>query len=445
MSATQKSTGLPVTKKRSPLLASEDWWSVYLGLFLVVITWIAFAVQSPLNILKKAIPVSWPSSALMAHFGTNYTAYIFMFLLLGAITSVGIAVMGGKVSNYVPAFTVLFASALLILVLGSQQTLKKYGLEYPFWALVIGLIIGNLWTLPEWLKAATNRTEFFIKTGIVLLGANLSFNVIIKGGVWGFLEAALIVAGGFTTAFIVAKKLGFDNKFAAVLGAGGSVCGVSAAIAVGGAVEADEKHVGYVSSLVVLYALVLIFLLPALGKALGLTDYVTGAWIGGSELADAAGLAAAAIVSDKAVKAFSLVKLNRDVMIGFLCFIFAWIAVTRWDTKKAGATRPDPKVMWDRFPKFVLAFLAASMLVTWLERIYGAPISANVVANLNAIRSWLFVIAFLCIGCNTKIKDVRAMGSKPIIAFTAVVLVNVIMGFILANLFFGGIIASPLK
>jgi len=131
-------------------------------------------------------------------------------------------------------------------------------------------------------------------------------------------------------------------------------------------------------------------------------------------------------------------------VIGFLCFIFATIAVTRWD-RKPGAALPSPMVIWDRFPKFVLAFLASSILITYLETIYGKAISTHVVANLNAIRTWLFTIAFLCIGLNTKIKDVRAMGPKPIIAFTAVVGVNVILGFILANLFFGGIIAAPLK
>lgn len=432
------------SKKRSSLLTSEDWWSVYLGLSLVLVTYLAFAAKSPLNILKTALPVDWPKNDLGAHFAANIGAYVFMYLVLLVITSIGVAVMGGKVSNYIASFTLLYVGALLILILGSQQTLKKYGLEYPFWALVIGLIIGNLWTLPDWFKAAAGRTEFYIKTGIVLLGAGLPFTIIIQGGVWGFLEAFIIVALGFTTAFVIAKRLGYDNKFAAVLGAGGSVCGVSAAIAVGSSVKANEKHVGYVVSLVVLYALGLIFLLPILARILGLNDYVAGAWIGGSELADAAGLAAAAMVSEKAVKTFTLVKLNRDVMIGILSFLFATLAVTRWE-RDSGGSRPSPMVIWERFPKFVLAFLVASFLVTSLVVSYGTAVNAAVVANLNTVRTWLFVIAFLCIGLNTKIRDVRAMGAKPIIAFTAVVTVNFITGFILANLFFGGIIASPLK
>ena len=277
----------------------------------------------------------------------------------------------------------------------------------------------------------------------MLLGANLSFTNVVQGGGWGFLEAVIIVGTGFTVAFFVAKRLGFDNPFAAVLGAGGAVCGVSAAIAVGGSVKANQKHVGYIVSLVVLYALVLIFLMPFLSRLMGLSDAVAGAWIGGSELADAAGLAAAAMISDKAVQAFTLVKLNRDVMIGVLAFIMAIFSVTRWD-RKEGQPLPSPIIIWDRFPKFVIAFLLVSFLATMWTVQYGKDFASAVTANLNNVRTWLFTLAFLCIGCNTKIADIRSMGSKPIIAFTIVVLVNLVVGFIMANLLFGGIIAKPL-
>ncbi|OIQ55224.1 YeiH family protein [Neomoorella thermoacetica] len=435
---------MPNGNKRSPFLASEDWWSVYLGLFLVLLTYFAFKAGSSLDFLKAAMPVEWPTKSLGAHFAANIGAYFAMYLILLVLTTIAVAVMGGKVDNYIASFTVLFIASLVILIIGSQHTIKHYGLEYPFWSLVIGLIIGNFTTLPEWFQEGAKRTEFFIKTGIVLLGAGLPFTVIVSGGVWGFLEAICIVAIGFTVAFTIARRLGYDPRFAAVLGAGGSVCGVSAAIAVGSSVKAEEKHVGYVVSLVVLYALVLIFLLPVLGRLFGLNEYVTGAWIGGSELADAAGLAAAAMVSDNAVKAFTLVKLNRDVMIGVLSFIFATLAVTRWEVAASGE-RPSAMVIWKRFPKFVLAFLVASFITTsWVVSLGKPAVDAHISANLTTIRTWLFVLAFLCIGLNTKIQDIRAMGRKPIIAFTTVVLVNVIVGFIVANLFFGGIIAAPL-
>lgn len=451
MASQAASTGASVSPQKqkidwSSLWKKEDWWSVYVGLFLVVVVFVAMALNpknSALNVLQRAIPVQWPNNNLLQHFGTNWVNYIIMFLVLLILTGVAATLMGEKIGNYVKGFTALFVLGLITLIIGSQQTINHYGLEYPFWALLIGMVIGNVWKFPDWFQAASKRTEFFIKTGIVLLGASLSFTQVLAGGGWGFLEAFIIVAVGFVVAFAISKALGFDNKFAAVLGAGASVCGVSAAIAVGSSVKNEEKKTGYIVSLVVIYALILIFLLPLLARVVfHLNDVVAGAWIGGSELADAAGLASAGMISDKAVSAFSLVKLNRDVMIGFLCFIMATIAITSWEKS---STKADPMVIWYRFPKFVLAFFIASFVVTSFVVTYTMPaVKAQIITNLNAIRTWLFVLAFLCIGLNTKFREIRAMGGKPLIAFTTVAIVNVILGFVCANLFFGGIIAAPL-
>lgn len=429
----------------NPYRISEDWWSVYLGLLLVVGLFLFFLAGSPLDALKQAMPVAWPRASLGQHLAENWTAYVWMYLTLLFFTGIAVKGMGQRLAHYVAGFTVLFIGAFLVLILGSQQQLKTYGLEYPFWALVIGLAVGNAWSgLPAWFQAAAGRTEFFIKMGIVLLGANLPFTTVIRGGGWGFLEALIIVALGFCVAFFAARRLGYDHRFAAVLGAGGSVCGVSAAIAVGSSVRADKREVGYVVSLVVLYALVLIFLLPFLARVMGLDHVVAGAWIGGSELADAAGLAAAAMVSERAVEAFTLVKLNRDVMIGVLAFLLALAAVTRWEKGSGGGTRPGVRVIWERFPKFVLAFLVASFLATRLVVSYGDAFTSHVTAVCNTLRTWLFTLAFLCIGLGTRFRDVQRMGAKPIVAFTGVVLVNLVTGFVLANLFFGGILARPL-
>jgi uncharacterized integral membrane protein (TIGR00698 family) len=432
----------------SSLWKKEDWWAVYVGLFLVAIVFVAMLMNpanSPLNILKGAMPVvGWPKNDLIKHFATNWLNYVFMYVLLLALTGIGTTLMGEKIGNYIKGFTLLFVIGLFTLIIGSQEVINHYGLEYPFWAIVIGMVIGNIWTFPDWFNAVAKRTEFFIKTGIVLLGAALSFTQVVAGGGWGFLEAFIIVAVGFIVAFIVGKALGFDNKFAAVLGAGASVCGVSAAIAIGSSVKNEEKKTSYVVSLVIIYALILIFLLPILAKGVfALSDVVSGAWIGGSEIADAAGLASAGMISDKAVQAFSLVKLNRDVMIGFLCLIMGWLAITSWE--KVEGAKVDPMVIWYRFPKFVIAFFLASFIVTSFVVSYTMPVvSAQIIANLNTIRTWLFVLAFLCIGLNTKFSEMQAMGGKPLIAFTVVAVVNVVLGFICANLFFGGIIAAPL-
>jgi uncharacterized membrane protein YadS len=442
---------------KSKLLTSEDWWAVYLGIAIVAVAAIGAASGSVFDFIKGAIPAAWPSKPLLPGLGSTWPAYVAVFSLLLVTTGLGVKAMGGKLGPYAVSFVLLFLAAAVVLALGSQQTLKLYGLESPFWALVIGLVIGNLFNLPQWFREASGRTEFFIKTGVVLLGASFPFTTIVQGGGWGFIEALVIVVAGFTVAFLVGRAMGFDKRFIAVLGAGGSVCGVSAAIAVGSSVDEDKKKVGYVVTLVVVFGLVLIFLIPFLGRILGFNDTVIGAWIGGSELADASGLAAASMVGEKAVSAFSLVKLNRDVFIGFLSFIFATLAIARWDVASDGSgsgsadkpakgrARPSPRMIWERFPKFVLAFLLASALVTTLTGSMGKPVvDAHIIGVLNTLRTWFFTLTFLCIGLNARLGEMRAIGAKPIVTFTAVVLVNLVLGCILANLLFGGILANPL-
>ena len=301
--------------------------------------------------------------------------------------------------------------------------------------------------LPSWFREAAGRTELYIKIGIVLLGASFPFTTIVQGGGWGFLEAFIIVAAGFATANVIGRAFGLEKRFIAVLGAGGSVCGVSAAIAVGSSVDAEKKQIGYVISLVVVFALALVFIIPIVAKLLGFDPIVTGAWIGGSELADAAGLASATLVGEKAVRAFLLVKLNRDVFIGFISFILATLALTRWERKEgSNQARPYAGLIWERFPKFVLAFLLTSALVTALTASLGKPtVDAHLVAILNAVRTWCFSLAFLCIGINTKFKDVKDIGAKPVVAFSAIVLVNFFVGCLAAWLFFGGVLGRPLS
>jgi len=427
------------------LTINEDWWSVFLGLAIVLAAVVAMESGNVFDAVKASVPAAWPAQPLLKGFSGEWPAMVAVLVVLGLGTGIGVFAMGGKVGAYLGGFSLFALGSIVVLIIGSQQTIKTYGLEYPFWALLIGLGIGNLLEIPSWFHEAAGRTELFIKTGIVLLGASFPFTTIVQGGGWGFLEALVIVAAGFTTATLVGRAFGFENRFIAVLGAGGSVCGVSAAIAVGSSVDADKKQIGYIVSLVVVFALALVFVLPLAAGLLGFDPVVAGAWIGGSELADAAGLASATLVGEKAVRAFLLVKLNRDVFIGFLSFGLATLALTRWKRKEGAGARPAAGMIWDRFPKFVLAFLLASALVTALTSSLGKQaVDAHLAGPLNTVRTWLFALAFLCIGINTKFKDLRSIGAKPVIAFSAVVLVNFLVGCLSAWLFFGGVFGRPL-
>ncbi len=244
-------------------------------------------------------------------------------------------------------------------------------------ALLVGMLISNLIGLPRWLDAGF-RVEFYVKVGIVLLGATLPFTLIVWAGPVAILQASIVSIATFLVIFWTGRALGLNRRLCATLGAGGAVCGVSAAIAIAGAVGAKKEDAPIAITTVILWAIVMIFVLPLISRALGLPTGVAGAWIGTSEFADAAGLAAAqsygnlagqvpgiAGTSDQAVFSFTLMKVvGRDVWIGIWAFVLAIIATTRWEANEVGQ-RPNAAQIWWRFPKFVIGFIIASAFITW--------------------------------------------------------------------------------
>jgi uncharacterized membrane protein YadS len=325
-------------------------------------------------------------------------------------------------------------------------------------ALVVGLIISNLIGVPRWLDEGF-RVEFYIKLGIVLLGATLPFTLIIWAGPVAILQASMVSLVTFFVIFFVARKLGLNQRLAAVLGAGGAVCGVSASIAVAGAVRARKEDPPIAITLVVLWAIVLIFALPLVSRALHLPTGVGGAWIGTSEFADAAGLAAAQSygglagtegitgTTEQALTSYTLIKvIGRDVWIGIWAFALALISVTKWEKSEVNA-RPKAGQIWERFPKFVLGFLLASILTTFVVhghtlRDYNSAVKPSLIAPLTALRTWAFTFSFLSIGLTTRFRELASAGRKPFLAFTAGVVVNVILGYILSVKVFGHYWAS---
>jgi uncharacterized membrane protein YadS len=246
-------------------------------------------------------------------------------------------------------------------------------------------------------------------------------------------------------------RLGLDRRLAATLGTGGAVCGVSGAIAVGGAVGAKKEEVSVAISLVVLWAIVMIFVLPLAARALNLSTGVAGAWIGTSEFADAAGLAAAQTYggyagnvpgiggnADAAVTAFTLMKvIGRDMWIGVWAFVLSLIATTRWE-RTGIQSRSRASEIWNRFPKFVLGFLIASAVVTLVARgfdylAYKKEVVPALVGPLQAFRTWAFTFAFLSIGLTTRVREFASIGARPLYAFSIGVIVNVALGFVLST------------
>src|SRR5207253_733654 len=275
-------------------------------------------------------PVKWShGSELAEHFLENWTRYLAQFALWLVLFSAALSALGHRVRQFVPAFAFVYVVSVLIFALGQWSEANRYNLEPPLVALALGLAISNFLRLPRWFDAGF-RVEFYIKTGIVLLGATLPFTLIVWAGPVAIAQASIVSIVTFLVIFFTGRKLGLDRRLCATLGAGGAVCGVSASIAIAGAVGARKEHAPIAITMVIGWAIVMIFVLPLVCRWMALPAGVGGAWIGTSEFADAAGLAAAQAYGnyvasnaavggkpDDALWAFTLMKVvGRDVWIG---------------------------------------------------------------------------------------------------------------------------------
>jgi uncharacterized membrane protein YadS len=432
----------------SELWLKEDWWAIWLGLAIVAVGLVLFAQGTSWHWIAVT-PAKWTSFAqLGTDLAANWLRYVVQFLLWAAAFSVALTALGHKARDFLPAFIFIYVLAVVVFVIGQWNTANYYGFEAPLVALVVGLAIANLVGLPRWLDAGF-RVEFYVKTAIVLLGATVPFTLIIWAGPVAILQASIVSIVTFGVIFWVATKLGLDRRLAATLGVGGAVCGVSAAIAIAGAVGAKKDDAPIAITLVILWAIVMIFVLPFVAQGLHLPAGVGGAWIGTSEFADAAGIAAAqtygalaaksgAGTSDQAVLAFTLMKVvGRDVWIGIWAFVLAIVATTRWEKDATTGRRPNAAEIWWRFPKFVIGFLLASLIVTWVTSDYSLAdynktVNPNLVGPIKDLRTWAFIFCFLSIGLTTRFRELAKAGGKPFIAFTSGVAVNVVLGFVLS-------------
>jgi uncharacterized membrane protein YadS len=434
----------------SDVIRKEDWWAIWIGLGLVVVAAALFANGQSLKWIAIA-PQKWSQlSQVGAQLQAHWLQYASLLVLWSVLFGIAAAALGIRVSRFLVSFVLIYVVALALYFLGLWDQASRYNLEPPLVALALGLVVANTVGVPKWADAGL-RVEFYVKTGIVLLGTSLPLTLIAWAGPVAIVQAAIVSLVTFGIIYLTATRLGLDRRLAAVLGTGGAVCGVSGAIAVGGAVGAKREHVSVAISLVVAWAIVMIYALPLASRALGLSTGVAGAWIGTSEFADAAGLAAAQTyggyagnvagihgTAEAAVSAFTLMKvIGRDIWIGVWALVLSLVATARWESTGV-RNRAGVAEIWRRFPKFVLGFLLASALVTWVAQghsyaEYKQTVVPGLVAPLQALRTWAFTFAFLSIGLTTRFREFLSVGARPFYAFTAGVVVNVVLGFFLST------------
>jgi uncharacterized integral membrane protein (TIGR00698 family) len=366
--------------------------------------------------------------------GPNLLKMLYLLIGFWILALIGILIMGMPVGNFTAGFPIVFVLSVIAAIVGGNTTISYYGLETVFWALILGLLVSNTVGVPGWLKEAV-KTEYFIKIGLVLLGAEILFTTIVKVGAYGMVQSILVILVVFYVCFWIAKKLGLDDEFASILGTAVSICGVSAAIAAGGAVKGDPKKVSHTISLVLLCAIPMLIFQPIIAKAVGWGAAMTGAWLGGTIDTTGAVVAAGAIAGPEAMSVAVVVKMAQNVLIGVAAFLLAIWFVFK---KQEAGQKPGAAEIWFRFPKFVVGFIVASIVFSFFMT---EGFAKGVIGTTGPIRAWWFNLAFICIGLDTRFKELVAMGGgRPAAAFLIAQGFNILWTLLLAWLIFGGVL-----
>jgi uncharacterized membrane protein YadS len=418
---------------------SEDIWAVLISGLLIVIVVVSALI---LPDFKFATPsYQWANTNDLFEkvlSSSNLLLLAFFGLVFAFLSSIAILFSGGNTKKYLAGFLVVYTLALVSLIVAGNKTINYYGIEYVVFGLVIGLLLSNLTVLPAWLKEAA-RSEFFIKTGLVILGTSILFTNIVQAGLPGILQALAVVAVVWFFAMWLCRKLKVDDEFAVILASAVSICGVSAAIVACGAIQGDRKKLSYVTTLVLLVAIPMLILQPWIIRKFGIPEIVGGAWLGGTLDTTASVTAASELVGPVATKAGIIVKFSQNVLIGFAAFFIAgWWLFKKNPTKGNITGKPGFRIIWERFPKFVLGFIVASLVFSFL---IPGDTTKQVSGILNSLRTIWFALAFVSIGLEARFSDlVKMQGGRPAIAFIGAQLFNIIWTLLLAYLLFGGIL-----
>jgi uncharacterized integral membrane protein (TIGR00698 family) len=365
---------------------------------------------------------------------SNIGAIVTQFFFVYIFGILAVLITGKAVRPFLSVFPVIFLVTVVAVFITGNGTIKDLGLEAVIFSLSLGLIIGNVFDLPQWFRSALNA-ELFVKIGLVLLGCGVIFGDIVKAGGLGILQALIVVLSVWYFAFWICKKLKLDGELSMMISSAVSICGVSAAIATAGAIKGDPKKLSYVISLVLITAMPMMIGMPYIARFFGWSQEVTGAWLGGTIDTTGAVVASGTLVGETALKISTIVKLSQNVLLGLAAFAISiyWT----YSTEKPGkeVEKPTLGLIWDRFPKFVLGFVAASLVFSFLI----SPEKVKAVKDsIKSIQTLWFVLAFTSIGLETRFKDIfNSEGRRPLYAFLIAQGFNIIITLIVAFILFG--------
>lgn len=333
-------------------------------------------------------------------------------IALALFLGMGKAIMGESFGSFLTGFFFVFILAVLAYMAETQALMKHWGFGFPLWAIVFGMLISNTIGTPKWVVPAV-QTEYYIKTGLVLLGAEILFSKMLaigKPGIfvaWVCTPITLILTYWFGQKILKMPSKTLNMTISADM----SVCGVSAAIATAAACKAKKEELTLAIGLSMIFTAVCMVGQPAFAKLVGLPEVLAGAWMGSTIDSTGAVAAAGAFYGQKALYVAATIKMIQNVLIGVTAFCVALY----WCTKVENI--PGQKVsgweIWHRFPKFVLGFIAASIIFSFMFNALGNDYSTAVIDHgtirgfTRLLREWFFALAFTSIGLETNFQEFK--------------------------------------
>ncbi len=318
----------------------------------------------------------------------------------------------------------------------------------------MGLIISNTIGTPAFLKPAM-LTEFFIKTGLVLLGAEVLMNRLLALGVPGIFVAWVVTPIVLVSTYFFGQRvLKMPSKsLNMVISADMSVCGVSAAIATAAACRAKKEELSLAIGMSLTFTVIMMVVMPAIIIGTGMDPILGGAWMGGTidstGAVAAAGAVAGDVLGEEVLEVAATVKMIQNILIGVIAFAVAayWVAYVE---PEKSAPKIGAMEIWYRFPKFVLGFVAMSILFSVLYgSLTGGPelVDAMINGSTATLRGWFFCLAFVSIGLETNFKQLlpQLKGGKPLILYLCGQTLNLILTLLMAWLMFKVVFATSVS
>ncbi len=404
-------------KKLIATLKNEDWVIVYAGAIILL--------------LATLFPEFMPSMPKKLESLADLSKAGFMFVSILGLTYLCQAVLRRPMKGIFLSLLTIFVLSLAAQVVANIPLIKTWGLESVFFSVIFGLIVSNCFGTPQWLKPAI-QSEFYIKIGIVCLGSTILFGEVMKSGVFGLAQALIVVFTVWFFAFRNSMRMTKDREMSTMIASSVSICGVSAAIATSGVIKGDNKKLSYVISLVLVCAIPMMYIMPWVADLLGLSEEVAGAWLGGTIDTTGAVAASGTMLGETAAQTAIIVKSSQNVLLGVAAFLISLM----WTYQgKQYEEKPTLGVIWDRFPKFVVGFILASLVFSFLMDVESAKAVGKITKGFT---NTLFSIAFVCVGLETRFADIFSKENrKPLWAFLLAQGFNIIVTLVVAYILLG--------